>query len=108
VNLVILLADFVYNVVVVSRFGGQLGKLVLGLRIIDTDGEPVDLRQAFARWTPVLALTLLSWLPTLVLAVLVVLLRFSLLLANLVLVLVDERHRSVFDRVAGTYVITTR
>lgn len=107
-NLVLLAMDAIYNVVVVSRFGGQPGKLILGLRIVHTDGRPIDARGALIRWSPILALTVLSWVPVFVMAWLILLVRLGLLVANLVLVLVDDRHRSVFDRVAGTYVVVHR
>lgn len=110
-----ILVDFLYNVVCTAQFGGTPGKLMLGLRVIRTDGRAVDLGVAFRRWTPILVLLLLGSIPAdglnpvvAVLGLFAAFARLGLLVANLVMVLTDERRRSVFDRVGGTYVITTR
>jgi uncharacterized RDD family membrane protein YckC len=98
--------DFLYNVVPTATVGGTPGKLIAGLRVIRTDGAKVDFRTAFIRWSPILALGLLGALP--IVGILAGLLRFVLLIVNLVMVLSDERRQSVFDRVGGTYVIRSR
>ncbi len=103
---VLVLVDLVYNVVIPARFGGQPGKLMLGLRIIRQDGGQLDGATAFRRWAPVLALIVLSLVPFV--GLFASFGRILLLAANLALVLTDERRRDVFDRVASTYVITTR
>lgn len=105
-QLVLVAIDLVYNVVIPARFGGQPGKLMLGLRIIRQDGRPIDAGVAFRRWSPVLALIVLSLIP--VIGLIASLGRLILLAANLAMVLTDERRRDVFDHVASTYVITTR
>lgn len=103
---VLLVVDFLYNVVMVAKFGGQPGKLMVGLRVIRTDGGPMDFRTSFMRWLPILLLTVLSLIP--IGSIVAGLARFGLLIASLVMVLSDPRRRSVFDRVASTYVITNR
>lgn len=105
---IVLAVDFVYNVVLTARFGGQPGKLILGQRIIRQDGSAVGFGTAFVRWSPILALTVAGWIPHFAVAFLVLLLRVTLLVVNLVLVLADDRHQSAFDRIARTYVISTR
>lgn len=101
---VILLAfDFVYSVVCTARFGGTPGKLMLGLRVISQDGPPADMSVAFRRWTPSLALIVLGFIP--IVGLFAGFGRFALLIANLVMVLVDDRSRDVFDHVGRTYVI---
>lgn len=106
ISLVILGFDFVYNVVLVARAGGQPGKLICGLRVVRSDGAPADLRTAFLRWSPMLAIGVLSLVP--IVSLFALLARFVLLVVNLVLVLSDGRRQSVFDKVAGTYVVTAR
>lgn len=110
-----ILVDFLYNVVCTAQFGGTPGKLMLGLRVIRTDGARVGLGVAFRRWVLILVLLVLGSVPDasfspaiLVIGMFAIFARFGLLLANLILVLTDERRRSVFDRVASTYVITTK
>jgi uncharacterized RDD family membrane protein YckC len=41
-----------YFVYLVYRFGGTPGKLIMGLRIVDVDGEPITFGQAFLRSGP--------------------------------------------------------
>lgn len=106
IGVVLLGVDFLYNVVCTARFGGTPGKLILGLKVICTDGRPVDFRTAFIRWTPILGLAVLALVP--IVGVLASIARLALLIANLVMVLTDERRRDVFDRVASTYVVTSR
>jgi len=106
IGLVTLAFDFLYNVVLVARAGGQPGKLMVGLRIVRADGAPLDVRTAFLRWSPAFALGVLSLVP--VVSLLASLGRLVLLIVNLVLVCSDGRRQSVFDKVAGTYVIASR
>ena len=106
IGLATLAFDFLYNVVLVARAGGQPGKLMVGLRIVRADGAPLDFRTAFMRWVPVLALGVLSLVP--IVSLFSGLARFVLLIANLVLVCSDGRRQSVFDKVAGTYVVVAR
>lgn len=108
VALIVLLVDFLYNVVPTALFGGTPGKLLLGLRVIRKDGTAADLRTAFQRWTPIFALSLLGLMPHVIVGLFTTLSRFGLLITNLVLVLTDERRRSVYDHVGGTYVVATR
>ncbi len=105
-GLVLLVIDLLYNVVCTARFGGTPGKLIVGIKVIHQDGRPIDLRGAFIRFSPVLALIVLGMVP--IVNFVVSFARLGLLLANLVLVLVDERRKDVFDRVASTYVVTSR
>jgi len=41
-----------YSVYLVRRFGGTPGKLMVGIRILKLDGEPVGYREAFLRYLP--------------------------------------------------------
>ncbi len=101
-----LVIDFVYNVVIVARFGGQPGKLMLGLRIVDTDGNPPGMGVAFRRWSPMLIILVLGAIP--LISLLGSLARFILAVANLVMILADDQRRDVFDHVGGTFVVTRR
>ncbi len=105
-GLVLLAVDLLYNVVCTARFGGTPGKLLLGIKVIHQDGRRIDLRGAFVRFSPVLGLSVLGMVP--ILNILASLARLGLLIANLVLVLIDDRRKDVFDRVASTYVISGR
>jgi uncharacterized RDD family membrane protein YckC len=105
-GLVGLAIDFVYNVVFVARFGGQPGKLMLGLRVVTVDGAAPSMGVAFRRWTPILFLLVIGLVP--IVSIFAGLLRLVLAVANLVMIFADDRRRDVFDHVAGTLVVTTR
>ncbi len=101
-----LLIDFVFNVLLVARFGGQPGKLMLGLRIVNGENRPADMKTAFIRWCPSLVLLVISAVP--LVGLLGSLGRLLLAVINLVLIFVDDQRRDVYDRVAGTFVVATR
>ena len=103
VTLIVVVFDFLYSVVCTAQFGGTPGKLALGLRVVSQDGPPADLSIAFRRWSPSFALIVLGAVP--IVGILAGLARIGLLVANLVMVLVDERRRDVFDHVGRTYVV---
>lgn len=105
-GLALIAVDLLYNVVCTARFGGTPGKLLLGARVIYQDGRRIDLRGSFVRFSPILALSVIGMVP--ILNIVSTFARLGLLIANLVLVLTDERRRDVFDRVASTYVISSR
>lgn len=42
--------SFVFLVVVPALVGGSVGKLLLGLRVVDAEGRPASLRRHFLRW----------------------------------------------------------
>lgn len=45
----VFLLSFWYHVILVARYGGMPGKLLLKLRIVRRDGSPVDFQSAFLR-----------------------------------------------------------
>lgn len=54
-----LLVILLYHVFFVSRFGGTPGKLIVGLRILKVDGDPITIREASLRYGVDLLLSLL-------------------------------------------------
>ena len=105
-GLVLLIVDLLYNVARTARFGGTPGKLMVGIKVIYQDGRRIDGRGALLRFSPILGLSVLGMVP--ILNIVASLLRLGLLITNLVLVLVDDRRKDIFDRVASTYVISSR
>lgn len=124
-----------YSVYLVQRYGGTPGKLVMGMRIRKTTGEPVGFREAILRHLPSFVLGTLSviWLcravglvaeaefmatPTTH--------RFRLLLdsspwhgrlqliasvwtwSELLVMLCNEKRRALHDFIAGTVVVVVR
>ncbi len=47
-----------YNIGLVSRFGGTPGKLIVGIKVIRLDEQPVTLKEAFLRYSVLLAITI--------------------------------------------------
>jgi uncharacterized RDD family membrane protein YckC len=95
------LASITYFTVMVGKYGGTLGKLALGLRVVKANGEQITYSKSLAR-------DLASHLS--VLAFVVTLpepLMFYLLpcLAGLVMAAFDPKKRALHDRLCGTRVI---
>jgi uncharacterized RDD family membrane protein YckC len=55
-----ILISILFSVVLVAKFGGTPGKLVLGMRVVRADGTPIGISRAFIRNLP----ELLLWLAT--------------------------------------------
>lgn len=95
-SLIALVVGLANEIALVAIKGGSVGKLILGMRIIKTTGQPADWGTAFLRYAP----NLVSMIPCLGgIASLV------LLIANLVMVFSDANHQDVYDKAAKTYVI---
>jgi uncharacterized RDD family membrane protein YckC len=81
-----LLLSFVNLVVLQGSSGASIGKHVMNLRVVDTDGHDAGLGRAFVRWVLLVVDTLC-------------------LIFGLVVAVITHPHRRVGDFVAGTYVI---
>lgn len=97
-SLASLLFTAIYEVGMVSRLGGTVGKLLLGLRIIE---------QRSGRTPPSMSTSLRRWLPNLVtiLPTLGFLIGMLIIVMSVVWIFNDPRRRSVFDRTGETYVV---
>lgn len=94
VALVAIVGVFVYTAILVYRYGQTIGKRVMGIRVVRTNGERVAFgRFIFLRWLPV---TLLGMIPMLgyVIALLDALLIFR------------ENRLCLHDNIADTRVVT--
>jgi uncharacterized RDD family membrane protein YckC len=83
-----------YEIGFVSVKGGTPGKLILGLRVCtqDTGQTPPSTQVAVMRWLPNVA-------------DLIPLLSFVVGVVSLVFLFSDDRHRTINDRIAKTYVV---
>ncbi len=89
-----------YEVVMVALKGGTLGKLIMGIGVVTTDGTyPPGWEPAVKRWLPSLA----GYIP-----VIGGLIGLVIFIVSLVWLFKDERRRTVYDKVGGTYVIKTK
>lgn len=84
-----LLAALLNSVVLQGLSGASLGKLVLGLRVVDRAGNRAGLGRNFVRWL----LLIVDWFP------------YCFPLVGSVAVLTTRPHRRVGDMVANTYVV---
>jgi uncharacterized RDD family membrane protein YckC len=55
-----IVVSILFSVVLVAKFGGTPGKLVLGMRVVRVDGTPIGMSRAFVRNLPELLLWLAS------------------------------------------------
>lgn len=89
-----------YEVGMVAARGGTIGKLALGMRVVDSDGAtPPSVSVAAMRWLPNLTAIVPFVGPVIALA---------LVGASVVWMFTDPGRRSVFDRVANTHVVSVR
>lgn len=85
---------FVYTAVSVYRYGQTIGKRVMGIRVVRTDGTRVAFgRFVFLRWLPI---TILGMIP---------LLGYVISLLDALLIFRDSRL-CIHDQFAGTRVVT--
>jgi uncharacterized RDD family membrane protein YckC len=80
------LAGFIDFVLLQGISGASVGKLIMGLRVIDGQGAPCGVGRAFVRW-------------------LLLLVDSGCFLVGLLVALLTHPHRRVGDLVAGTYVV---
>jgi uncharacterized RDD family membrane protein YckC len=95
-----LVVGFVYNVSMVTLFGGTVGKLAVHARIVShPDGGYPNTVRSIRRWLPNIVIGVPYYGGLLGLLVLVL---------SLVLILLDPFRRSIYDRVGGTAVVDLR
>lgn len=93
-----LMVTVAYEVGMIAALGATVGKLVAGVRVVDPTGTyPPGSVTAIRRWAP----NLLVLIPVLGIA-----LALATMLASLLWIFTDDRRRSIFDRVAPTFVVT--
>lgn len=91
-------AMILYNLVLVGLFATTVGKAVMGLRVVGPEGERAGWRIATRRW----ALQLVYLVP-----VLGWLIGQGGAIVSLIYLFKDPRRQTVYDRVAGSFVVTT-
>jgi len=80
----------VYIVVMLKKFGGTVGKLILGLRVVNSGGGELGIGQILLRETIGKIVSLI------------------VLYIGFIMVGFDERKQGLHDKIAGTFVIKTR
>ena len=100
---VMYLSGALYFYLMNSLAGGTVGKLVLGVRIVDTDGnQPLGLSPGFVR-----SMVAFLWvgIAVPVLNLLVLLALLVLAITSLVFMFTDPQRRTVMDRLGNTFVV---
>jgi uncharacterized RDD family membrane protein YckC len=83
------LVSLVNHVLLQGMTGASVGKMMLGLRVVDAGGRVCGVGRAIVRW------------------LFLIVDQFFCFLVGLIIVLVTHPHRRVGDMVAGTYVVST-
>jgi uncharacterized RDD family membrane protein YckC len=94
----------IYSTVMVARYGGTLGKLALGLRVVTTERHPLSYAGAFRRNIAMY----LSALPFVVPLPDAILLSLLPCLGGFAMAAFDSQKRALHDRICGTRVIRLR
>jgi uncharacterized RDD family membrane protein YckC len=89
-NVVLLSINIAYYVVLTGTYGATLGKMVLGLRVVDTNGQKISYGKAALREI------VGKWISSVVLGL------------GYLWVAFDEKKQGWHDKIAGTYVVKTR
>jgi uncharacterized RDD family membrane protein YckC len=96
--IVALLVTVTYEVGMVARLGATVGKLLMGLRIVDEHGtSPPNAVVSIKRWAP----NILALVP-----VVGIVAALAVLVASLIWIFTDTERRSIFDKAAKTRVVT--
>lgn len=105
-NLIQALIVVAYYVVLTVAFGATLGKMALGMRVVDSDGNragagPILIREIIARAVGGLLTVVvgasIGQLVGLAVAVIIV-----------IMILFDERRQGLHDKIGGTFVVKAR
>jgi len=97
-----------YHYVMNSFFGGTVGKLVLGLRIVDADGnEPIGPSVGFIRSAANIA-PVIGVIPSSLVSGFINIALIGVGLVSLVFLFSDPERRTVMDRAANTYVVKAK
>ena len=95
-----LISGVVYEIGMVAAIGATVGKLVLGTRVVTTDGTtPPPIGTAGLRWLPN-AVSVVPFVGPLV--------SIAIILGSLIWIFTDPRRRTIYDRAATTYVVRAR
>lgn len=97
-----------YEISMVARTGATVGKMAMGLKVVNSEGIPVDLSTAMFRVLPLLVAGLVEaflfgrtwWLTIAGLLVFLALIAYSF-----VMLFTDSSRRAPWDRLAGTLVV---
>lgn len=95
-----LVGGIVYEIGMVAAIGATVGKLVVGTRVVASDGTtPPPIGTASMRWLPN-AISVVPFVGPLI--------GLAIILASLIWVFTDPRRRTIYDRAASTSVVLAR
>jgi uncharacterized RDD family membrane protein YckC len=94
-----------YETLMNGLFSGTFGKKLAGTEVVDTNGETIGVGRALLRMVPLIVLQLAALAANL-LAGLRIEVFWLVALIGLIMLFVDRRRQTPWDKVAGTIVIT--
>ncbi len=105
-NLIQALIVVAYYVILTVAFGATLGKMALGMRVVDGDGNkagagPVLIREIIARAVGGLLTVVVG-------ASIGQLVGFAVAVIIVIMILFDQRRQGLHDKVGGTFVVKAR
>lgn len=92
-----------YETILVARSGATLGKMAVGAKVMNPDGSPTDMATAAKRIAPFVVVQALSSF-SLILQTIGGFVILGLLVAGMVMLSVDKRRQTPWDKLAGTEV----
>lgn len=99
-SIIIGLLVVAYEVVMVGTQGGTVGKLLLGMKVVNEDGSAADYQTGLRRMYLYIAFIFIGLIP-----ILGQLLNFIVAVAGLVMLFTDARHQTPWDKVGKTLVV---
>ena len=116
-------AGWVYSVLMHGYYGQTIGKMVCGVKVLDTSEHPITMRQAFLRDSVIIVINTLSLVISLYVVIIgggsrsrtlanmdwiVGFMAFIWFAAEIVTLLTNRKRRAIHDFIAGTVVVRTR
>ncbi len=92
-----------YEIFMVGNQGATLGKMALGLKVVNDDGSPPDIQTGTRRMYLYIAVGILSALP--VISFLGSLANFVIAVAGLIMLFTDDQRQTPWDKVGKTLVV---
>ena len=105
-GLVQALVAFGYFLILTAVFGATLGKMALGMRVVDKDGNKAGLGPVLIR--EVIARALGALITAVVGASIGDLVGLAVGIIIIIMILFDERRQGLHDKIGGTFVVKAR
>lgn len=92
-----------YEILMIGNFGATVGKLALGIRVVNTDGSPADYQTGLRRMYLYIGVGVLQAIP--LIGVFGALASFVISIAGLVMLFTDSLRQTPWDKVGRSIVV---